>query len=280
MTLRVVTVAYNPGEEMDIFLSSIPQALHEPYEIVIVNNGEDSSLVSKLAEKHDATLINAPGNLGYGKAVNLGVEDFTGEWFFVINPDVVLTEHALDELLKETSNWPKGAAFGPLTTLSNGDVYPSARHFPRIISGGGHAVLTRLWPGNPFSRRYQHNDVRYAHQVDWLSGACLLVRRKAFEDVGCFDPRYFMFFEDVALGQDFHNAGWMSVFVPSSIIVHDHGASWKSRPEAMIRAHHESAARYIDDVYSRPWQAPLRWAVRGGLRLRAKMQVRASLKNS
>ena len=275
MNIRVITVAYNPGTELEKFAQSLRNALGDEYEFVIVDNGEEHALAHEVAAKYDATYLCPGENLGYGRAANLGAEGFSGRWLFVINPDAELRPGCLDALIEEASRWPKGGAFGPLIETPEGEVYPSARSFPRVSSGVGHALFADIWPENPWTRAYRANaDIARAHTVDWLSGACLMLRREAFEQIEGFDESYFMFFEDVELGEDLAHAGWESVFVPQARVVHDQGASWRERPEAMICAHHKSAAHYLDGVYAGPLLAPLRWACRAGLRARAAFLTR------
>jgi N-acetylglucosaminyl-diphospho-decaprenol L-rhamnosyltransferase len=110
----------------------------------------------------------------------------------------------------------------------------------------------------------------------WLSGACLLLRREAFEAVGGFDEDYFMFFEDVDLGERLGRAGRPSVYVPSAQVVHVGGVSWKARPAAMISAHHRSAERYLHRRYARWYHWPVRAAVSLGLRAREAVELRAA----
>ncbi|MGJ9576852.1 glycosyltransferase family 2 protein [Actinotignum sp. GS-2025c] len=277
MRIRVITVAFNPGAELEAFLASLPAALHEAYECVIVDNGSEHAEVDRVARAHGARVVRTGENIGYGRAANRGAQGFTGEWLAVANPDVVFTPGSLDALVRGAESFPRAGALGPLIRTPEGEIYPSARQFPRIVSGVGHALLGNMWPNNPFSRSYRSNaDVTRAHPVDWLSGACLLLRREAFEAVGGFDDSYFMFFEDVALGEALARASWQSIFLPEAEVIHSQGASWKDQPAAMLREHHRSAAHYIDSVYARPWQAPLRWAIRGGLALRAQLHVRAA----
>jgi N-acetylglucosaminyl-diphospho-decaprenol L-rhamnosyltransferase len=109
-----------------------------------------------------------------------------------------------------------------------------------------------------------------------LSGSCLLLRRAAFDQIGGFDDRFFMFFEDVDLGDRLGRAGWSSVLVPEARVTHAQGASWRERPEAMIRAHHTSAWRYLAARYSRWYQWPVRMLLRAGLAARRELQVRAA----
>ncbi|WP_240611394.1 MULTISPECIES: glycosyltransferase family 2 protein [unclassified Actinobaculum] len=276
-SLRIVTVAFNPGSELATLAASLDAATHLPYEFVIVDNGTENGTVDDVAATYRGRVVRSGSNLGYGGAVNLGAEGFAGQWLLVVNPDVVLSPGCIDALLDETRAWPRGGAFGPLIRTPEGEVYPSARHFPRLISGAGHAVFSGVWPSNPFTAAYRANEsLERTHAVDWLSGAFLLMRMAAFEQVGGFDTSYFMFFEDTQLGEDLKAAGWQSIYVPGVEVMHEQGASWRERPANMIRAHHRSAAHYIDGVYHAPYQAPLRWALRLGLRMREVAQVRGA----
>jgi N-acetylglucosaminyl-diphospho-decaprenol L-rhamnosyltransferase len=145
--------------------------------------------------------------------------------------------------------------------------------------GAGHALLSKVWPSNPWTRAYRQGDASRGvdeRPVGWLSGACLLLRPEAFRAVGGFDVRYFMFFEDVDLGERLGEAGWANVFVPSATVTHLQGVSWKSSPAPMIRAHHASARRYLFDRYPRRRQAPLRAAIGIGLWLREQVEVALS----
>ena len=336
--LRIVTVAFNPGEELALWAESVGEATRRAIDVVVVDNGTDAEMVDAVGRIYGAAVLRPGRNLGYGTAVNRGVKalrersaaaaapgpaagsldrrplkaqgpaDVQGsagadvefpaaneyglsrapsgegsldsrdsEWIVVVNPDVVFLPGAIDKLIAAAAAWPRGGAFGPLVRDRAGTVYPSARKFPRLVSGVGHALLGGVWPNNPFSRAYRENaDTTRAHVVDWLSGSCLLLRREAFDAVGGFDESYFMFFEDTTLGEQLASAGWQSVFIPDAEVVHDQGASWRNKPENMIRAHHRSAARYLDGVYSKPWQAPLRWALRAGLKAREELLVRLS----
>ena len=96
---------------------------------------------------------------------------------------------------------PRLAVVGPRIDNPDGSLYPSARRFPKMADAAGHAFLGMVWRGNPFTRRYRMLDWDHAQAgpVDWVGGACMLVRRTAFEQVGGFDPAYFMYVEDVDL---------------------------------------------------------------------------------
>ncbi|WP_124054159.1 glycosyltransferase family 2 protein [Arcanobacterium ihumii] len=281
MKLRVVTIVFNPGDELKSFCESLFRSFTDPRlgdldgELVIVNNGDASAVLAEVASNFPCKVIEPHENLGYGRAANLGAKDFGGEWIMVANPDVVFTESSIANLLEITEEHPRAGVFGPKILTPEGDLYPSARHFPRLISGTGHALLGPFWKNNPFSRKYQANeDTTTPHNVDWLSGACLLIRSSAFYDVSGFDDRFFMFFEDTMLGEAMLQNGWTSVFVPDSIVIHDQGKSWRDRPAPMIRAHHDSAREYLSWVYSKPYQQPLRILLCLGLKVREAIMTR------
>lgn len=277
--VRIVTITFNPGEEFERFIATVPSATREAWELVIVDNGTEGERVDRLASSVGARVIRTGENLGYGKAANLGARGFAGDWILVANPDVEFTPGCVDRLIAAAHQWPRGGVFGPLIRTPEGEVYPSARRFPRLIAGAGHALLTHVWENNPFSAHYKSETAtqgaldKQARAVDWLSGAFLLLRRRAFEQVGGFDDRYLMFFEDTQLGEDLRRASWQSVYVPEAEVLHEQGASWKARPARMIRAHHASALAYLNGVYSAPWQAPLRVLLRVGLACRRELQV-------
>ncbi|MCI1674899.1 MAG: glycosyltransferase family 2 protein [Ancrocorticia sp.] len=271
--LRIVTVAYNQGPELEALAASIPEAVSRPWELVVVDNGKPTDSVHKV-ELAGATVIRPGLNLGYGPAVNWALREYQGDWAVIVNPDVVFSRGSIDELLEGARYWPTGGAFGPMILTPEGLVYPSARKFPRLIAGSGHALLANVWPENPATRAYRENEaVGDAHVVDWLSGSCMLVRMRAFREVDGFDPRFFMFFEDTQFGEDLKKVGWQSVFLPEAVITHEQGTSWKDKPARMLREHHRSAAKYLDGVYSHAYQAPLRAVLHVGLWVRGEVEV-------
>lgn len=182
--LRIVTVAFNPGEELANMAASLAGATVAAHELVIVDNGTEHAVVDAVARDVGATVLRSGKNVGYGSAANIGLAGARGEWGMIVNPDVVFGAGSIDAMFEGAKEWPRGGAFGPLIMTEENEVYPSARHFPRLSTGIGHAVLFHIWPGNPFTRAYRRNSsIDAAHPVDWLSGACLLVRMEAFTEV-------------------------------------------------------------------------------------------------
>lgn len=278
--LAVVTVTYSPGEYLDAFVRSIGPATVVDPPIVLADNGSTDGAPEAAEREFDRVrLLRTGSNLGYGGAINLAVRslDPKPDFVLVVNPDVVFAPGAIDALLDAAGRWPRAGALGPLIREPDGSVYPSARAVPGLVSGAGHALLGTVWPSNPWTRRYKQEDSPTTERpVGWLSGACLLLRREAFDSVGGFDARYFMYMEDVDLGDRLGKAGWLNVFVPEAEVTHAKGHAAGRHPETMLPAHHESAYRFQADRHSAWWQAPLRWALRVGLAVRSRVAVRAA----
>jgi N-acetylglucosaminyl-diphospho-decaprenol L-rhamnosyltransferase len=276
--LAVVIVTYSPGETLDRCLDTLAKAITRPVRVVLADNGSTDGAPERAAEtRENVTLLRTGGNLGYGTAANRGVAslDESYGWIVVANPDLEWGDGSLDTMLDAAARWPRAGSVGPLIKEVSGVVYPSARLVPSLGRGIGHAVVGRVWRGNPWTRAYKQSDTSVTErEAGWLSGSCLLMRRAAFDSVDGFDPRYFMYFEDVDLGDRLGRAGWQNVYVPSAEVVHIQGHSTARSSDAMLAAHHASAYRYIADRH-RGWRwAPVRAAVRAGLALRLKLETR------
>ncbi|HEX2300979.1 MAG TPA: glycosyltransferase family 2 protein, partial [Pseudonocardiaceae bacterium] len=203
-------------------------------------------------------------------------------WVVVADPDIEWHPGSLDELLAAGKRWPRAAALGPLIREPDGTVYPSARLLPSLGRGIGHAVLGPLWPANPWSTAYRQSapvpgGVPAERTAEWLSGSCLLLRRAAFESVNGFDSRYFMYFEDVDLGDRLGRAGWLNVYVPSAEVTHLGGHATRRAGDRMLAEHHRSTYRYLADRHPGVWYAPLRLGLRAGLATRLRLMRRSSL---
>jgi len=280
--LPVVTVTYSPGSHLERFLSSLSLATEVPVTVVLADNGStDGSPESAVERFPNTRLVRTGANLGYGSAVNRGVaavdDSSCSEFLVIANPDVVWGPGSIDALLEAMARWPDAGAVGPLIRDPDGSVYPSARHLPSIIRGGMHAVVGPVWKNNPWTAAYrQERQEPTERSVGWLSGSCLLVRRTAFDQIGGFDERYFMYMEDVDLGDRLGQAGWRNVYVPAAEVLHDKGHSTGRDPARNLAAHHRSTYLYLSDRHSGWQRAPLRWAMRAALAVRSSLVVGAA----
>jgi len=276
-TARAVVVTYFPGPFLDTLVSSIPAASSRTLPLTVVDNASTDGTV-EYADQHDAIrLIHSGTNLGYGGAANLGVRDASEDWIVIANPDVRFEPGAIDALLETASRWPRAGVLGPQILTPDGRVYPSARELPSLARGIGHAIFGWWWPTNPWTAGYRREREAPRERIaGWLSGACLFVRREAFQSIGGFDESFFMYFEDTDLCERLAVAGWDVVYAPSAVVEH-HGAHSTSRNLALMsKAHHDSAYRYLSRHYPGPARAPLRGILKAGLWGRYQLSRRVS----
>lgn len=275
--VAVVVVTYFPGETLPRFLDTLEKASCGDPTVVLVDNGSTDGAPERAARREGVSLISTGENIGYGAAANRGVAELDENigWVVIANADLEWEPGALDELLTVAGRWPRGGAFGPLIREPDGSVYPSARQLPALGRGAGHALFSKVWPGNPWTRSYRQERAEPAERVSgWLSGSCQLLRRSAFDSAGGFDPRYFMYFEDVDLGERLGRAGWQNVYAPTAGVTHVGGHATGRLPARMLAAHHASAYRYLADRHTGMAWRPVLLAIRAGLRVRLAVAAR------
>lgn len=273
--VRVVTVTFNSSAVLGDFLESTRSAAAVPPEVTVVDNASDDIEETRriVAAAPGAQLVESGQNLGYGSAMNRGVAAGDhADYYLLANPDLVFDAGCIDRLIAAAATAPQAGSLGPAIYNSDGTLYPSARALPSLRTGIGHALFSRSWPSNPWTRSYRPLPAGHTEPVavGWLSGACLLVRADAFERIGGFDESFFMYFEDVDLGRRLGLAGYTNLYVPDARAVHSGAHSTSERSGAMDRAHHDSAYLYLSRVYAGPLLAPLRLALRAGLWVRGR----------
>ncbi|WP_407643749.1 glycosyltransferase family 2 protein [Corynebacterium kalinowskii] len=282
--IAIVTVTYSPGKYLTSFLDSVPSASATPCHVVMADNGSVDGAPEKAARDYaNAEFLPTGGNIGYGSAINFAARalkerhergQINSEFFVISNPDVVFDEGSIDELIDCARRHPRAGAVGPYIREADGSAYPSARAVPTLANGIGHALFSAVWPSNPWSKAYRNSeDMTVEREAGWLSGSCLLVRWEAFEEIGGFDEGYFMYMEDVDLGDRLGRAGWANVFCPTARIQHSKGHVAGEHPELMLPAHHRSAYKFQADRHQGWGQAPIRAALWLGLKLRSEIAV-------
>jgi N-acetylglucosaminyl-diphospho-decaprenol L-rhamnosyltransferase len=246
LPVAAVVVNYNARDHLGACLESI--AAQGVGAVIVVDNASiDGSRV--VVEACGATWVQSGGNIGYGRAANLGVsrpEASGAKFVLVSNPDLVLADGAVARMLDALEGSPELALVGPRINEPDGSLYPSARSFPNMVDAAGHGALGLIAPRNQFTRRYRMLDWDHASSasVDWVSGACFLVRREAWEQVHGFDPAYFMYMEDVDLCWRLGGSGWKIGYEPGALVTHTQGVSADQHPYRMLAAHHRSMWRF------------------------------------
>lgn len=268
-SVSAVVVNYNARDHMLACVASL-RADGVDDLVVVDNDSADGSAAALEAADPAARLVATGANLGYGAAANRGAALAAGDRLLVCNSDVVVEPGLVKSLAAALDGRGRAAIAGPLVENADGTLYPSPRTFPNLAVAAGHAFLGLVAPGNRFTRRYRMLDWDHARaaSVDWVSGACFLVRREAWEALGGFDEAYFMYAEDVDLCWRAGRAGWEVVFEPAARVVHVQGASSDLAPYRMIVEHHRSLLRFFRRS-ARGWRAALAPVVALALAARA-----------
>ncbi len=251
--IAAVVVNYNAGPCIGPCLASLRRAGAAP-RVVVDNGSADGSRRAATDADPEHRWIASGGNIGFGRAANLGVGETRTPYVLVCNPDLEVSADTLTVLAERLDTEPGLGLVGPRVLNRDGSTYPSARTFPNLVDAMGHGLLGLAVPNNRFTRRYRlldwdhHNPAR----VDWVSGSCFLVRRAAWDAVGGFDRAYFMYMEDVDLCWRIGSAGWTVGYEPATTIVHDQGVSASHHPYRMLLAHHRSLWRFAERTTTGP----------------------------
>lgn len=251
MTLSAVVITYNSSSVVLACLRSLEAARGAlDVEILVVDNASaDGTPDLVRREAPGVRVIETGGNLGYARAVNRGTAESSGEFVLVLNPDCVLDARALEHMVAHARATPRCAIAGPRILNSDGSLEYSARSYPTHLTFlfNRYSLFTRLWPGNPWSRRYLLSDWdhRSDRAVDWVSGACMLVRRAAIAAVGGMDEAFFMFNEDVDWCRRMTAAGWSVDYVAAAVVTHHIGASKGRVSDKVILERHRGMLHYF-----------------------------------
>ncbi|MEV6135032.1 glycosyltransferase family 2 protein [Nocardia sp. NPDC051990] len=247
-------VTYQSAEDLPGFLKTLPAAV-EPYTVDVVgidNVSTDRS--AEIVEEFGGRVIRNTRNVGLAAAINQGAAATNADWILVANPDTKLTPGSIAALIETANTDQRIGMIGPRIARLDGEPYPSGRRFPSLVVGIAHALLGGIWRDNPATRRYFGEQVTKVSDVDWISGCCMLFRREAFDAVGGFDDRYFLYFEETKMALDMHRNGWRVVLDPNVEIRHREGGSMRSAPFRKVRSHHRSALRFYCDYHKgSPW---------------------------
>lgn len=278
--ISVITVAYECRELIGPMLGSLERAARsKTFEVIVVDNASSDGVVAMLrSEWPSAAVIEMGENAGFAKANNRGIAAARGRYLMLLNPDTVAHEGALESLASFLDSEPRAAVAAPRLLYPDLRDQGTARSFPTAAAAlfGRRSFLTKVFPRNRWSRRYlvgrERSDVA-PFEVDWVSGAAMMVRREAIDRVGGLDEKFFMHWEDADWCHRMKDAGFGVFCVPASRIVHHEGGSRRGWPPRQLRAFHAGAYRYYAKHHAPQWWNPLRYIAGAGLGLRAALLI-------
>ena len=242
--LTVVIVSYNVKYYLDQCLIALSWALRDiDAEIIVVDNHSHDGSVEYI-RKHfgsSITIITSNHNLGYAKANNIAIENSESEYVLLLNPDTIVTEDSIIDSLMFMDSHPKSGGLGVRMLKSDGtDALESRRGIPTpVVAFYKMCGLCSLFPKSERFGRYYMSGISWdeAHEIEVISGAFCMLRRKALDEIGLLDENFFMYGEDIDLSYRLLQGGWENWYLPS-VILHYKGEST-----------HKSSFRYVHVFY-------------------------------
>jgi N-acetylglucosaminyl-diphospho-decaprenol L-rhamnosyltransferase len=253
MNLAIVLLSWNTADLLADCLRSIPAgAAGIAYHVIVVDNTSTDGSADMVARDFpEVQLIRSPENLGFARGNNRGIRatDPDTPYILLLNSDTVVKPESLTALVRFMDAHPDAGAVSPRLLRPDGTPQPYA--FGGDPTPG---YLLRRGFNQVVLRRYLHDwATEQVQSVDWVSGACLLVRRAAIEQVGLLDENMFMYFEDNDWCLRIRKAGWKVYYNPQVEIVHLGGQSLKKNPSAQ-GAYYNSLTYFYAKHYRRPSQ--------------------------
>jgi N-acetylglucosaminyl-diphospho-decaprenol L-rhamnosyltransferase len=230
MDLTVILVNYNTADLLPQALGNLRQAAADlRFSTVIVDNASRDHSVALIRKQFpDCRLIANQDNVGFGRANNQALSLLDGRYLLLLNTDAFVAPDTLEKTVAYMDAHPKCGILGVRLVGRDGELQPSARYFPTpwnlFLQRNG---LARFFPGARLmdDLSWPHDTVR---PCDWVPGCYYLVRREVVEQVGLFDPRYFLYYEEVDHCRAAKRAGWEVVFFPHTSVIHLGGESAKT----------------------------------------------------
>jgi GT2 family glycosyltransferase len=258
--LTVAIVSWNTRDLLAPCLESFaPDADAGVADVWVIDNASDDGSAEMVRQHFPwVNLIEAEGNIGFGPAVNRIAERTDSEWIAPANSDIAVRPGALERLLEAGAQDPGAGAVAPRLVLPSGETQDSIGAFPTITftflhSIGALGFRSRLTDRYGYPGRW---DQERSRRVEWAVAAFIAVRRRAWDEVGGFDERQWMYAEDVDLGWRLDQAGWATRYEPDAVVDHHHAAATSQQFGAELapvwqRATYGSIARRRGTPYAR-----------------------------
>jgi N-acetylglucosaminyl-diphospho-decaprenol L-rhamnosyltransferase len=224
MDVSVIIVEYFCLDKMSDAVKSISAyASAVSSEVIVISNSVYSSGKQKEIRTTFPQLefIFNENNVGFGKAVNQGIEKAAGDFIMLLNPDGTFIDNSLKRAIEFMFANSQTAVIGPKIVEHSGELQDSCREFMTL------GILFKRMMKRFFTKNsggvLENKDYSLTQPVDWVSGACMLVRKEAINKSGMLDERYFMYAEDMDWCRNFKNKGWQVWYLPSWIVEHNAG---------------------------------------------------------
>jgi GT2 family glycosyltransferase len=254
--LSVIIVSWNVREFLAACLDSIAAHAGDlDIEVIVVDSYSSDGTVEMVRERYQwVKFLPQSTNIGFTRGNNLGLSAAQGRYLMLLNPDTEVVGDALSRMVRYLDDHPDVGVVGPRTLNSDGSTQSTRRRFPTFATAlfestwlqpiAPHQVLDRY-----YARDIADNDIA---DVDWVQGSALMMRRKAYAQIGGLDEQYVMFSEEMDWCKRVRNAGWRVVYLGDAAIIH-HGGKSTEQVSAMAHIYFQSSKIH----YFRKFHGPL-----------------------
>ena len=274
MSITTIIVNYNAGETLGRCVRAVVKSTEYSRIVIADNASQDRSaqaLRNQYGDRQAVTFLFNPSNLGFGRAINAVARQAESDYILILNPDCILEATAIEQLKAAMDSDPSAGMAGPAVLDDQGKLQrATVRRFPdpwkSLMTTTG---LWRLGKWMPvFNGVEASADIKQTAEVDAVSGACMFVRRSAFEQAGWMDEKYAMHCEDIDLMYRLALENWHCLYVPGAECVHLQGLSSRSRPTWVHYQKHQGMLRFYNKYQADKNTWPMRALVRLGVCLR------------
>lgn len=245
--VSVVTVNYNGWNYLDHCLTSLLQNVRrDDLEVIVVDNASQDASVDNLRRSYPSVkIVEGSENVGFSRGCNRGAQAAIGRYLLFLNNDTIIQDDFLKPMADFLEDHPRVGVLGPRLVYEDGTFQLSSGSLPSVQQEAFDRVVYALarrrteWLLHHLTRRYAS-----VREVEWVTGACLLVRREVFEAVGGFDENMFMYFEDKDLCKRIAEQGWRVVYFPEVTVIHRLAGSTHEGNSKKLQAFYRASQLY------------------------------------
>jgi len=245
--VSIVIVSFNVANFLKDCLVSIKKETNCKYEIIVVDNNSKDDSVEIVKKNHpEVKLIKNNRNEGFAKANNKAFRVAKGRYIFMLNPDTIILDKAIDKLVHFMDDHAEAGACGPKNLHPDLSLQPNCHHFPTLLTSVIECLqLKRFFPRNKLFGRehmtyWNYDEIK---EVDWITGCSLMIRKKLLNKVGYLDERYFMYSEECDFSFRLRKEKWKTAFYPYASLIHYGGQS--SMAQIYQKVHSKTISKYL-----------------------------------
>ena len=256
--IDLIIVNYKSTDFLHTCLSSVYDNLNGTrVNVHVFDNGSHDHVDLIKTNYPNTSLTKHHRNLGFSGGVNRVIAKTSSPYIVILNPDTVIFDDFFESVVGFMEKNSEVGILGPKVLDNDQCIQGSARAFPTFRSAlfGRKSLLTRLFPGSRFTCANilsNLSDGKTPMEVDWVSGACMVVKRKALDDVGLLDERFFLYWEDVDWCKRMWDKGWKVTYYPQATIQHTVGGSSERNLIRSVFEFHKSAYTYFVKYFKSP----------------------------